>query len=439
MEGACQTAVLISSKSGNLQEGDYDDGASATASLRVCLEALVPEVLDKILSRDEIRKGNAITMNKIICRKESGRKSFLKPLCAAAAALILVAGSAVAMGHYNLANGIETVVTMDVNPSVALNANRAASVVGAEALNQDGAKVLEGLDLKGMGLEEAAKTVAEAMVEAGYLNELTNSVLISVKNEDPEKSAAFEKLLAESVGAALENESINGAVISLRESMDEELAGLSKKLDISGGKAMLIQNIMEKAPDLSAEELSKLNINDLCLIAQEWMGEMDGLNFTGTPSNGKFIAPEVAVSNVEAHANCSYTGLADVDAELDYKDGRFIYQVKITGDTSELNCSVDAETGEVLEKIHSAAALAKNIYARQTGNTGTPSETGTPQLPGVSQDTGTLIKKAAEAIGADGLKAGEANVSFGNTEENSEPQLNIKFGEYEYTYPLGKK
>lgn len=396
------------------------------ASLRVRLEVLVPEVLDKILSRDEIRKGNAIMMNKIISRKENSRRSFLKPLCAAAAALVLVAGSAVAMGHYNLVNRVETVVTMDVNPSVVLSANKAASVLGAEALNQDGAKVLEGLDLKGMGLEEAAKLVAEAMVEEGYLNELANSVLISVNNEDPEKSAALEKLLVEGIGAALQNESINGAIISLRESMDKDLAGLSTRLDISGGKAALIKNIVEKAPDLSAEELSKLNINDLCLIAKKWMGEMDGLNLTGTPSNGKFIAPEVAVSNAEAQAKWSYAGLADVDAQLDYKDGKFIYQVKMTGDASELNCGVDAETGEVLEKIYSAAELAKNAYVGQAGNTG------------ASQNTDALIKKAAEAIGSGGLEAGEVDVTFSNTEVNSKPQLNIKFREYEYTYPLGK-
>lgn len=404
------------------------------ARLRACLEASVPDVLDKILSRDEIRKGNMMTMNKIIRRKETGRKSFLKPLCAAAAALVLVAGGGFAMGHYNLVNGIETVVTMDVNPSVALNANRAASVVGAEALNQDGAKVLEGLDLKGMKLEDAAKMVAESMVEEGYLNELANSVLVSVKNEDPEKSAALEKLLVEGIGAALQDESINGAIISLREDMNKELAGLSKKLSVSEGKASLIKNIMEKAPDLSEEELSKLNINDLCLIAEKWIGEMDGLNLTGTPSDGKFVGPEVAISNAGAQAKCSYTGPVDAEAQLDYKDGKFIYQVKMTGDASQLNYGVDAKTGEVLDKFYSAAELAKNAYSAQTGNTGDLPET---KLP-VSQETGALIKKAVETIGTDGLTAGDMDVTFSNTEAESKPQLNIKFGDYEYTHSFKK-
>ena len=374
------------------------------ASLRACLEALVPDVLDKILSKDGMRKGNAITMKKMI-----RRKSLLRPLCATAAALVLVVGGTVAMGQYNLANGVETVVTMDVNPSVALSANKSASIVGAEALNQDGKKVLEGLDLKGLRVEEAARLVTEAMAKEGYLNELTNSVLVSVKNEDSETSAALEKLLVEGIEAALQDESINGAILSLRGSADKELAALSKKLEVSESKAALIKNIMEKAPELSPEELSKLNINDLCLIAEKWMGEMDGLKLTGTPSHGKFVAPEVAITNTGAQANWSYgTEAADVEAQLDYKDGKFIYQVKLTGDPSGLAYDVDAETG-------------------------------LPQLPGLPQETGPLMKKAAETMGTEGLPTGNVDVTFSNGEADSKPQINIKFGDYEYTHSFGKK
>ncbi|MEM5766843.1 MAG: PepSY domain-containing protein [Bacillota bacterium] len=383
--------------------------------LKDSLEGSVPDVLDDILSQCEIRKGNVMEMNKTVNRKATNKSGVLRTMCAVAASLALVVGGSFGLGQYNIAHAVETVVTMDVNPSVALSANRNASVVAAEALNEDGEKVLEGLDLEGMKLETAAQKVAEAMIEDGYLSESANSVLVAVKNDDPDAAAALEKLLAAGIAEALKNEDINGAIISLQEDLDKQQEELAKKLNISEGKTALIQSILEKAPELSAEDLAGLNINDLCLIAEKWAGEFDGLTFSGMPSAQKFIGPERAISNTGAQADLSYTGSPNIDAQLGYQDGKFVYNVKMTADTSELSALVDAETGEVLKKIVTntigmAAEAAKAAAAAQTGNPDASSGTGLTQIPGVSEETGALINGAIGAIAGDSFNAGSIDV-----------------------------
>ena len=408
--------------------------------LRDAVEASVPDVLDNILSQCEPRKGNTIDMKEIInMNKDTNRKNWIKPLCATAAALVLVVGGAFGVGHYNLANAVDTTVTMDVNPSVELSANKEDSVVAASALNEDGKKVLEGMDLKGMKLDEAANKVASSMVKEGYISENANSILLAVKNDDSGKSAEIEKRLSDSVNKALSEQGIDGAVLSLTKDPNAELEKLAKNLDISEGKASLIQGLIEKEPNLSADDLSKLKINDLSLIAQKWAGQIEGLTLTGTPSDKKYIGAEAAVTNAEAHAKLSVSGDANVESQMDYKDGKLVYNVKMTTENEELTYGIDAQTGEILTWFVNALKSAGTNSSSGTNNgttqnSGTTSNTGTTPNTGTTQSTEDLIKKALDLAGVDASSAGDVKVNIGKTDANSEYEINFKSGDSEYSF-----
>lgn len=409
--------------------------------LRDAIDASVPDVLDNILSRCEPRKGKIIEMSEIKDKRNtSNKKNWMKPLCATAAALALVVGGAFGIGQYNLAYAVDTIVTMDVNPSIELSANKEETVIATAALNEDGEKVLEGMDLKGLKLDEATNKIANSMVEEGYINEAANSILVSVINDDSAKSTEMEKRLSESVNKAISDQGIEGAILSLTEGKNTDLEKLASDLNISEGKASLIQSIVEKEPDLSAADLSKLNINDLSLIAYKWIGQIEGLTLTGTPSDKNYIGADAAATNAEAHANLSENGNANIEAQMDYKDGKLVYSVKMTTENSEFTYGIDAKTGEILKwvvnAINTAADNANDSTSTSSGNTGSSSGTGTgtSQNSGNTQNTQDLIKKALDMAGVDASSAGDVDVSVGNTNANSEYEIKFKSGDLEYSF-----
>ncbi|MGI5984303.1 MAG: hypothetical protein GXY01_09650 [Clostridiales bacterium] len=406
--------------------------------LKDAVEASVPDVLDNILSRCEVRKGSIIGMNEMISkRKTENSKKWIKPLCATAAALVLVAGGAFGIGQYNLAHAVDTVVTMDVNPSIELSANKAESIIDAIALNEDGKKILEGMDLKGMKLEDAASELANSLVEEGYVSELANSILVSVINDDSEKTEDLEKRLTETVNKALSENGIDGAILGMKGKNDETLKQLAGELGISEGKANLIKSIIEKDPSLSLEELSKLNVNDLSLIAKKWIGQLEGLTMMGTPSDKKYIGADMAASNAEAHAKLSIDGAAKVESQMDYENGKLVYNVKMTTENSEFYYGVDAETGEILKRgvntLKSAVENGIGTDNSPVGNTPVPSPDG-QSAEAAKAAAEDLIKKAIDMSGTDASYARDVNVNLGTNEANSESQVNFKSGDLEYSY-----
>ncbi|MDD4745428.1 MAG: hypothetical protein PHN53_12550, partial [Eubacteriales bacterium] len=68
-------------------------------------------------------------------------------LAAAAAAVILVLGGVIAFQQIQV-NRIATIVTLDLNPSIQLDANRKDQVLAARALNEDGNRVLKDMRLE---------------------------------------------------------------------------------------------------------------------------------------------------------------------------------------------------------------------------------------------------------------------------------------------------
>ena len=68
------------------------------------------------------------------------------------------------------------------------------------------------------------------MLRNGYLNELANSILISVDNDDPEAGAALQEKLTQEVNAMLHTSSFSGAVLGQKVEATEELQQLRRNV-----------------------------------------------------------------------------------------------------------------------------------------------------------------------------------------------------------------
>ena len=131
--------------------------------IRHAFEAATPDVLDEVLRNCHEQKGAVIPM------KNKKRTNWIPKVVAAAAMLVLVLGLGLGFGIYQENYKVVSTLSIDVNPSLAINLNSKQNVVSVEALNQDGKTILGDLDLSGKQMHEAVDTLLGSMIEKGYL------------------------------------------------------------------------------------------------------------------------------------------------------------------------------------------------------------------------------------------------------------------------------
>ena len=143
--------------------------------IKCAVEHSVPDVRQALLSQCNEVEGKVIGMNDNTVRKKTGWRKY----AAMAAALILLLGG---VGIYRQSSAVDSIIELDVNPSIELSVNKKERVVEAKALNDDAATIMEEMDLKGADLDVAVNALIGSMLKHGYLSELQNSILISVEN-----------------------------------------------------------------------------------------------------------------------------------------------------------------------------------------------------------------------------------------------------------------
>ena len=149
--------------------------------LRTALEHAAPDDFQGVLSRisPKTRTEQAPIPFEAAARKKKRR---WVPLAAAAClALVVAAGGG---GWYLQNNTVASVVSLDVNPSVTLNVNSKEKVLSAVPVNEDGGDILAGMDLTGVQLDVAMNAIVGALLTQGYVDELANSILITVEDDD---------------------------------------------------------------------------------------------------------------------------------------------------------------------------------------------------------------------------------------------------------------
>ena len=158
------------------------------ARLRTALEHAAPNDLQGVLSRCQQQKGTVIYM------KENARRRSpaLRWAVAACLALFLIAGG-FGIGYQVQNLSVASVVSLDVNPCVELKVNAKSRVLEANAVNEDGQIILQDMDLKNTDLNVAVNALVGALLRNGYVDELANSVLITVADDDTARAQQLQK------------------------------------------------------------------------------------------------------------------------------------------------------------------------------------------------------------------------------------------------------
>lgn len=331
--------------------------------LRTALDHAAPNDLEGVLSRCETGKGTVIDMTNAVETKK--RKRRWAPLAAAACLALVLVGGGGGYYYYSANNAVASLVSLDVNPSIQLEVNKNEKVLSATPMNDDGAEILDGMDLKGTQADVAMYAIIGSLLQHGYVDELANSILITVEDDDQARGEKLQQELTAQADAALANAQVNGAVLAQTLQNSEELSQKAQEYGISTGKAALIQAIVEGSNNTKTfEDLVGLSINELNLLytAQAPLeGQTSGneqntgaanaapITTSGSASQSAYIGLEAAKAAALKHAGVSASDATFVEAEYDYDDGRMVYEVEFHVKGTEYDYEIDAQTGAVVK------------------------------------------------------------------------------------------
>lgn len=331
--------------------------------LRTALDHAAPNDLEGVLSRCETGKGTVIDMTNAVETKKKTRR--WAPLAAAACLALVLVGGGGGYYYYTANNAVASLVSLDVNPSIQLEVNKNEKVLSATPMNDDGAEILADMDLKGTPADVAMYAIIGSLLQHGYVDELANSILITVEDDDQARGEKLQQELTAQADAALENAQVSGAVLAQTLQHTEELSQKAQEYGISTGKAALIMAIVEGSNNTKTfEELVGLSINELNLLytaqaplegqtsdGQQSSGATNAAPITtsGSASQSAYIGLEAAKQAALNHAGVSTSQATFLEAEYDYDDGRMVYEVEFHVNGTEYEYEIDAQTGDVVK------------------------------------------------------------------------------------------
>ncbi|MCH5279339.1 MAG: PepSY domain-containing protein [Christensenellaceae bacterium] len=279
--------------------------------------------------------------------KKKSNKTIFR-IIAAAAAFIFIATALVGLMTHRNNRAVAAVVSLDVNPGIEVGVNRNESVLYVTPLNEDARIVIGDMNLEGSSLDVAINALIGSMLKNGYINELANSILISVDGADTVENAALQDKLSHEINALLQANALNGAVLSQVVNGDDELKALAESYGITLGKAQLIRLITMNDSRYTFEGLVPLTINQLNLLCESTHMDINDVDFVGHASDAAYIGVDAAKRIVLDHAGISMSDVTHLECELDCDNGRMVYDVEIKAGGKEYDYKIDAENGSVL-------------------------------------------------------------------------------------------
>ena len=339
-------------------------------------------------------------------KKRNRTRRIWMQLGAVAAALILVFGINLTYANFR----VDSVVGIDVNPSLEISVNRNEKVLSVQALNKDAEIVLDGMDLKNVDLDVAVNAIIGSMLKNGYLDKANNAINICVENSDPQRSEALSRKLTDAVNSILTSNAVNGSVMTQTTEKNTQLEQLAKENNVSVGKAALAeQAVTAKDGALTFEDAVKMPVIDLWEIVYPESTTMISLE------DAKAIALEKIGKTA---GQVTFLKEAFYEKQLVY-----LYDLEILTDTYKYGIEISALSGEIL-----------NFY---------PTKLNGGNQVNTVPDGLITAEKAQEIAYADaGVKSSQAELKKCKLDEDDGEwlyEVEFRSGKNEYEYEINAK
>lgn len=276
------------------------------------------------------------------------KKILYKSMISIAAIFVIVVTTAISLKMAKQYNTVDSRICFDINPSIALEVNKNGKVLSDQANNKDAETVLKGQKLKGENLSKAVDIVINATIKHGYIDEESNSVLVSVDHHDFKKGEELQKKLSEEVSKTLQKYGVEGAVLSQALDHAPETKKLADTYGISEGKTQLINKILKIKEDYTFDDLANLSINELNLLCDSGRDMKGHIDANGIASDKRYIGKEKAKEIAFNAINITEEDITNYECNLILEKGKMIYDITFVVGISGQQIDIDAMNGEII-------------------------------------------------------------------------------------------
>jgi len=182
------------------------------------------------------------------------RSYYWKKIAYMAASVVLVVF--IGLGAFAWSTPIQF-IDIDINPSVELSVNYFDRIISVNALNEDGKKLMESVNVQAHRYESGIELVISTAQNMGYIND-EEDVLISISSSNPKRVEKAQNDIREKVSPSVE-------ILTFDTQQREQ----SIQKGISPGKDNIIEKVIEIGTDIDKEELTKKPVKELMKIIRE--------------------------------------------------------------------------------------------------------------------------------------------------------------------------
>ena len=417
----------------------------------------------------------------------------------AAAACVLFAVGVVGVPYYGNNYVPDSHVDIDVNPGVEIVTNKKNKVLQVQSTNQDGAAVIDGMNLKNTELKVAVNALIGSMVQKGYIQNDNTGILVTVRNDNEDKANKVKAEVLNDINTALSTNSIQATVMNQTVKTTVDAKKFAAENNISIGKAVFVLNLAAKDTSLDAKELAKMKVSEIAsLVVQKgidirdivdydsddsiWENIADAIEDIDEDAREKGIATSAAVENSTAaattsqpaptqpaatqaapeattaaqpksnnasgdigiekaneiaisHAGLSSGSVSFVKAKLDTEDGVKVYDIEFYSGNVEYDYEINAATGAIVS------------FDQDIENYEIPTQPAAPTQAATQPQTAAPTQAASSVISVDKAKqialshAGVSGASFKKVKLDKDDgvrvyEIEFKVGNVEYEYDI---
>lgn len=285
---------------------------------------------------------------KTVYLKPKKKKPAYKVFGSVAAALIICIAGVLVFGKGG-ASEAAAIIGLDVNPSIQLSVDDNGKVIEASAVNKDGEKILDDMSLAGTDMKVAANAIVGSMLQQGFLNDISNSILVSVQAKDSAKGTSLQEALSSSLNQYLGSYALSAAVMGQCITDDSEITAFAAENGISEGKAYLIKTLAASDSRLTEAGLLKLSTQELILLASEKSSDKTPAVSYGEVNKSQYIGKDKALNIALAKAGLKKSQISGCEVEFECDDGNITYDIEFYCGSAEYEFEIDATTGNIIE------------------------------------------------------------------------------------------
>ena len=412
----------------------------------------------------------------------------------AAAACVMFAVGVVGVPYYGNNYVPDSHVDIDVNPGVEIVTNKKNKVLQVQSTNQDGAAVIDGMDLKNTELKVAVNALIGSMVQKGYIQNDNTGILVTVRNDNEDKANKVKAEVLNDINTALSTNSVQATVINQTVKTTVDAKKFAAENNISIGKAVFVLNLAAKDTSLDAKELARMKVSEIAsLVVQKgidirdivdydsddsiWENIADAIEDIDEDAREKGITTSAAVENNTAaattaqpaetqpapaattaaqpkannasgdigvekakeiamsHAGVSAGSVSFVKAKLDYEDGVKVYDIEFYSGNVEYDYEINAATGAIVS------------FDQDIENYEIPTQPAAPTQAATQPQPAAPTQAASSVISVDKAKqialshAGVSGASFKKVKLDTDDgvrvyEIEFKVGNVEYDYDI---